>query len=165
MAQEYIEISLAKALKLKNRLAGRLAKLDTDLKTYNSVHEGAEKLDVPGLYEARRALVAHLVDLKLAVSRANEPVQRSIFELAERKALIALLSGLNTRNGTVTEGYPATPATYVAHLRKADVDREVQRLEAEIDKLQDQLDAFNHQTLIRVDANTVAAAGPKPARA
>jgi hypothetical protein len=164
MALETAEISLAKALKLKNRLAGRLAKLDTDLKTYNSVQQGAEKIDVPALYETRRAVVAYLIDLKVAVSEANRPVQRAIYELAERKAQIALLSGLTTRHGTVTEGYQSTEVTYVAQLRKADVDREIQRLEGEVDRLQDQLDAFNHQTVIRIDTATVAAAGPKPSR-
>lgn len=31
------EITLAKALKVKNRLAGRLAKVQIDIQTYNSV--------------------------------------------------------------------------------------------------------------------------------
>ena len=35
-----VQINLAKALKIKNRLAGRLAKVQTDIQTYNSVPEG-----------------------------------------------------------------------------------------------------------------------------
>ena len=34
------EITLAKALKVKNRLAGRLAKVQADIQAFNSVPEG-----------------------------------------------------------------------------------------------------------------------------
>jgi hypothetical protein len=34
------EIKMAKALKIKNRLTGRLAKIQADIQTYNSVPEG-----------------------------------------------------------------------------------------------------------------------------
>jgi hypothetical protein len=152
-------INLAKALKVKNRLAGRVAKLTQDVQTYNCTQEGADRLDVPALYEERQAVVARLTDLKLAVSTANAPVQRTIYELAELKALVALLNGLNTQHGQVVEGYPVAGAvTYVAQLRKADVDREVRRCEAEIDRLQDRLDAFNQATTVSVDEATLAAA-------
>jgi hypothetical protein len=48
------EITLAKGLKIKNRLAGRLAKVQTDIQTYNSVPEGLTgQVDVPGLVRTR----------------------------------------------------------------------------------------------------------------
>ena len=44
------EITLGKALKIKNRLAGRLAKVQADVQAYNSVPEGqAGQVDVPAL--------------------------------------------------------------------------------------------------------------------
>jgi predicted nucleic acid-binding Zn-ribbon protein len=144
-------INLAKALKLKNRLAGRISKLDADIQAYNSVAEGKERLDVPALIEERGTLVRRMVDLKVAIGEANRPIQRAIFELAELKGQIELLSKLNTQHGPVVEGFSGTVVTYTAQLRKGTVDREVRRLEAEIDRIQDRLDAFNHEATIAVD--------------
>jgi hypothetical protein len=45
----------------------------------------------------------------------------------------------------------------VAELRKADVDREIRRLEVEIDRLQEELDAFNHRTTVAIDAELLRA--------
>ena len=41
--------------------------------------------------------------------------------------------------------------TYVAALKKADVDAQVARLETDIDQLQDKLDQINHDRKIEVD--------------
>lgn len=154
-----VPFTLAKALKLKNRLAGRVAKLTADVQTYNSVQDGAEQADVRGKYEERATVVRRLTDLKLTIAQANQPIQRLIFELAELKAEVALLAGLNTKHGTFVEGYPtAGPVTYVAQVRKADADRMTEQLERRIDAVQDRLDVFNNQTTVLVDRETVAAA-------
>jgi len=69
---------------------------------------------------------------------------------------VALLAGLNTKHGVFKEGYPTGgDVTYVAQLRKADVDAMVAEREAEIDRLQDRLDGFNHTTTIAVDRAAV----------
>ena len=44
----------------------------------------------------------------------------------------------------------------IAQFRKADVDAMTNALETRIDALQDKLDTFNAQTLVAVDAQTVA---------
>ena len=156
---ETTNINLAKALKLKNRLAGRITKLTQTIQTYNSTQEKAEQIDVRAAYAQRADLVQRLTDLKVAVSQANSPIQRDIFVLAELKAEIALLVALNTKHGTVIEGYPASgPVAYLAQFRKADVDAMTTELESRIDALQDKLDTFNATTSIAVDRNTVTAA-------
>ncbi len=81
-----LTITLAKALKVKNRLAGRVTKLTADIQTYNSVQDGTVEVDVRARFADRAAAVALLADVKDAISRANAPVQKTIFELAERKA-------------------------------------------------------------------------------
>ena len=157
-----LNITLAKALKLKNRVAGKVAKLTQTVQTYNSTQESAERIDVRAAFAERADLVTRLTDLKAAIARANAPIQRDIFELAELKAEVTLVAGLNTKHGTVMEGYPtAGQVTYVAQFRKADVDAMTNTLEARIDALQDKLDTFNAQTLVPVDAATVAAGDSK----
>jgi len=150
---ERVEITLARALKLKNRLAGRLAKLDSDFENYNSLPAGTDRPDLKVLYAERNTLVARLIELKVALNVANQPMQRTIFELGEAKSLVALLTKTSTKHGKVVEGYHGTEIEYTAQFRKGDVDREVRRLEVVIDRLQEQLDAFNHRTLIGIDAD------------
>jgi hypothetical protein len=147
------DITLAKALKLKNRLAGRLAKVQSDIQLFNSVPEGqAGQVNVPALAQTRGELVEALVTLKTAINEANRAVQRDIFDLAEKKATAQFLAGVNTRHGPQPAVYPSTTeVNYVASLKKADVDALVARLEAEIDQLQDKLDQFNHAHRIDVD--------------
>jgi hypothetical protein len=78
-------ITLAKALKIKNRLTGRLAKVQADIQAYNSVPEGqADQVNVPALMKTREELVAALVGLKTAINEANREAQRDIYDLAEK---------------------------------------------------------------------------------
>ena len=151
------EITLPKALKIKNRLAGRLAKVQADIQAYNSVPEGqADQVNVPALMKTREELVGALVSLKTAINDANREAQRDIYLLAEKKATAQFLAGLCTRHGPQPPVYPSTiEVNYVAALKKADVDAQVARLEKEIDQLQDKLDQFNHAHGIEVDGRTL----------
>ena len=147
------QITLAKALKIKNRLVGRLAKAQIDIQTYNSVPEAlADQVNIPVLVKNRDELVEALVGVKTAINEANREAQRDIYELAEKKGMVQFLAGLNTRHGVQPAVYPSTTEVkYVAALKKADVDVQVARLEKEIDQLQDRLDQFNHDRRIEVD--------------
>jgi hypothetical protein len=151
------EITLAKALKVKNRLAGRLAKVQADVQAFNSVPEGqAGQVDVPALLKTREELVEALVGLKTAINDANREAQRDIYLLAEKKAAAQFLAGVSTRHGPQPAVYPnTTEVSYVASLKKADVDALVLRLETEIDRLQDKLDQFNHVHQIEIDGRTL----------
>ena len=151
------EITLGKALKVKNRLAGRLAKVQADIQAFNSVPAGqADQVNVPALLKTREELVGALVGLKTAINEANREVQRDIYDLAEKKATVQFLAGVNTRHGPQPAVYPnTTEVSYVAALKKADVDGLTAGLEKEIDQLQDRLDQFNHVHKIEVDGRTL----------
>ena len=151
------EITLAKGLKVKNRLAGRLARVQADIQAYNSAPEGqAGQVNVPALMQTREELVSALVGLKTAINDANREAQRDIYDLAEKKATAQFLAGVNTRHGPQPPVYPSTTeVNYVAALKKADVDGLVAGLEKEIDQLQDKLDQFNHDHRIEVDGRTL----------
>jgi hypothetical protein len=151
------EITLAKALKIKNRLTGRLAKVQADIHAFNSVPAGqADQVNVLALIQTREELVGALVSLKTAINDANREAQRDIYDLAEKKATAQFLAAVNTRHGPQPPVYPATiEVTYVAAVKKADVDALVARMESEIDQLQDRLDQFNHDHRIEVDGRTV----------
>src|ERR1700681_3741577 len=103
------EITLGKALKIKNCLAGRLAKVQIDIQAFNSVPEGqAGQVDVLALMKTREELVGALVGLKTAINDANRGAQRDIYDLAEKKATAQFLAGVNTRYGPQPAVYPNT---------------------------------------------------------
>ena len=108
------------------------------------------------LYKARMFLAEQLVRLKVSINAANAPIQHWIFELAECKGLAALLARIDTKHGVFVEGTSGTRVKYLAQYRKADIDKEVRRVEAEIDRIQEELDEFNHRTRIAVDTSLLA---------
>jgi hypothetical protein len=162
MSAQTTQINLSRALKLKNRLVHRLSQLDTLIRTYNSTPEGNQEYDVRELYKSRTNLMRLLVELKTAINAANQPMQKRIFELAECKSLIAMLTKIETKNGLIVEGFSTVRVTYTAQLRKSEVDREVKRVEQEIDRLQDELDRFNYKTLITIDRSMLDDEEPVP---
>lgn len=148
-------MKLTKALKLKNQLAGEVTELKDRLSKQNS-----RAAKVPFDYDAHDVLAAlrekveHLVMVKTAIAAANVGQYARIFRLAELKGLVALLKMLDVRHGVFKEAgnYAQAPyeIEYVAQLKKAEVDKLVADLEAEITEIQDQLDEFNHTQAVPV---------------
>ena len=140
-------MKIAKALKLKNKIAGEVAKLKELLAQQNS-RAAKQKFD----YDNRevlanlRAKIGELVSVKAAIAAANAEVYGKIFQLAEIKGLVQVLKALSVKEGAYIEslGYSnSVEVEYVAQLKKAEVDRLVAELELQIQDLQDGLDEFN----------------------
>lgn len=141
-------MKIAKALRLKNQLAGEVAQLKELLGEQNS-RSTKQKFD----YDNRevlmrlRAKLDELVKVKAAIAAANTEVYDKIFRLAELKGLVATLAALNTKAGVFHEGgrfgEPGYEVEYVAQFGKVDVDKLMAELKNEIQALQDALDEFN----------------------
>lgn len=152
------EITLAKALKIKNRLAGRISSLEADIRTYNSVIEGKEdQVNVENLFKTYLHHKEMLIALKSAIYEANIGIQRSIFEQAEKKGLIGFLQSVSTLHGCSEHVHSFANSTfnYVATLRKNDIDLTVKKLEKEVDELQDKIDNYNHTQKIKIDTKFI----------
>ena len=142
-------MKIAKALKLKNQLAGDVAKLKERLAKQNS-RPSKQKFD----YDNREVLaelrtkIDELVRVKAAVGVANGELYKQIFRLAELKGLVTTLNGLDTKAGVFSEGSALSMASreveYVAQLGKVEIDRLVAELNLEIQAFQDALDEANH---------------------
>ena len=149
------KITLAKALKWKNRLAAKIEQLTGDISRYNSVLAGnPREADVAETWERREQVVAKLVELKTAISHANAPVQTTIYELAEAKGAIGFLRSIDTTHGRKPrQGFYDTEAVeeYEAALRKQDVDELIAAKQRCINELQDLLEEHNHRTKIDID--------------
>jgi len=150
------ELTLAKCLKVKNRLTGRLSEVQSDIQCYNSVlEEQAGKVDIKALLERRGQIVESLVDLKTRLMKANTPIQGDLIRQGELKGTVQFLQGIQTRDGVERHGYQNTEVKYVAVLKKQDLDNQRRELEKEIDAIQDKVDAFNHQTRLEVPQRTL----------
>jgi len=141
-------MKIAKALKLKNQLAGEVAQLK-ELLTKQNVRSTKQKFDYDNreVLARLRAKVTELVKVKAAVAAANAEIYAKVFRLAELKGLVSTLTALDTKSGVFHEGRGFAEASYeveyVAQLGKVDVDKLVAESKAEIQSLQDELDEFN----------------------
>lgn len=161
--QEQKSVSVAKALKLKNRLAGRLTKINADISSYNSVVLGREQPDVRDLFSTRVRLIKHLLDLKCAIHKANDAISDKLYLLQELKSNVSFLSALNTDDGDSGAAHYGTESKiyHTAVFKKPEVDKMVLELESEIDDIQDFIDAHNAKTRILVSDELMQDAGAK----
>src|SRR5262245_15735273 len=148
-------VSLAKALSVKNRLAGRLAQSRSAVETYNSVlagqrgEPGETTVDVRAECARLVALQEGLIAVKAAIHRANAAVYEDVLRLGEKKALVQMFSNLGTKHGS-EPGFNGVEYRYAATIQKPEAIETVRHLEAEIDALQDALNQFNATTRVEI---------------
>jgi hypothetical protein len=103
------EITLAKALKVKNRLTGRLAKVQADIQAYNSVPAGqADQVNVPALMQTRAELVGAQVALKTAINDANREAQRDIGSVVSAQSLTSSGTTVGSSRSSAITWKPGT---------------------------------------------------------
>ena len=157
-------LSLAQALKQKNRLAGESTRLREIVKRENSRKESTPaRADVRASYNELVAASRQLATLKGAISTANAGAAdftRGIYGKlnlqAELRGLIAFLDELSTKEGEEVErvGFlsrdEASKTVFVAEIKRDEVDRLKREFQKEIEVLQDEIDEFNAATRINV---------------
>ena len=75
-------------------------------------------------------------------------VRAKIFRMSELKNYLMKLREVSTRDGIVRDRYDSTVITMEAVFKVVDIDVLVEKTEDEIEKTQEELDIFNHQTSI-----------------
>jgi len=161
-------MKIAKALKLKNRLAGEITRLKQIVQTHNSREDFREKTyDILQIVNEKLPKVMEdLVLVKTIIACSNgieatgsitkEMLQNtpywSIFMMAELKGLIETLRATDTKNGSFSHSVRSfigsgslenKPLVYIADLKQENVDEIIAASEKTIDALQDILDAHN----------------------
>ncbi len=144
-------MNIKQALKKKNKLVGLMTEEFYKATQYNVVDEGN-----PRPYSATEAigkwmqLSNELIVLKAKIHKANQPVYYQIFELSELKSQVKLLKSLNCTSGKVSGGRwgEGDPVVKHAEINVVEKDQMVKNLESRIEQLQDELDQWNHNTLI-----------------
>jgi len=149
-------MKLAKALKVKNKVAGEVAQL-RDLLSKQNVRSTKQTFDYDNsqVLANLRSKMDELVKVKAAIGAANAEIYEKIFRLAELKGLVKTLTDLDTKQGVFVErgdygSSPAVEVEYAAQLKKVDVDKLVAEIQNEIQSLQDELDEFNFSRAVNL---------------
>jgi len=143
-------MTLQKALKLKKKLVGEIAKHASRMRSSNSKEVGTKAdFNAEEEYNSWAEKTTQLIELKKKIYIANTPIVDKIFRLAELKGMIQTLKGMPTKEGKVRlSGYGSTgeQVEYEAILSAEQVNSRVEEWEVEIEILQDELDEFNAKT-------------------
>ena len=150
------KVTLAKALKTKNRLASRITQVKKQMTTHNAyivektipVNEIKIQVDVPALKQELNDLTNKLVEVKSAISKGNVGSAPMIFALSEKKGLVSYWESLDCEEGKVTDPYKFRNQLSDGDVKRVQIsvaerNQIVQGLVSEIEKLQDQLDEYN----------------------
>ncbi len=148
-----MKVTLARALKIKNRQVRKVTELQRRIQEANSYVSGSEpEFDAKALYVELQTQVDLVASIKAAINEANTSIQADIYRMAELKGLVQFLRALSTQRGKVVLGYMSgDPVDYEAQITAQETSDEIERLEAEIDRIQDRLDQFNATTQIEID--------------
>jgi len=143
-------MTLAKALKQKNRLTQKISRLQQEIQRENSVRaDDVRKIKVEDLLEELEVRVKELIKLKIAIFVASTPMRENILKLSEIKSHIVFLQGINTTEGKVSN-YGEDAVEYTVVYDKLFIREQVELCEQGIDEIQEELDKFNHTTEIDV---------------
>jgi uncharacterized protein Veg len=146
-------MNIAKALKVKNRLAGEVSKLQDIVRRENSRrNDNPSKVNVEESYSSLFNTINSLIALKASISRASAAIADKLSRLTELKAHINWINSLPTREGIekISYGHSKDVHDYewTAFFNRERLDAEIEVLQDEINKLQDEVDDYNAKTSV-----------------
>ena len=144
-----MKMTIAQALKQKNKLAFKLQKYWGRIHTYNSaVVESYRPFDVEELLQETIKITHELVTLKTKIHEASAPVREKIFRLSELKSAMQHITAIPTKEGKIRERFDNQVVEMEAIITAARIDVLSEQFEVEIDQIQELLESFNHKTYL-----------------
>ena len=144
------KISIARALKQKSRIAGKVRNCLDILKNDNSCPEGTERaFDLAAVLVEYKQYSEELIRYKAVIASANFGIIVKLTELEENRSMIASLKKIDTTNGGKQEYGSSYNVT--AALTKADIQREIDSLQQRADDLQDEIDDYNASHFVSLE--------------
>lgn len=145
-------MKIAKALKIKNRLAGELNRIKALIERENSqLLANFNENKMKELSESFYNTKADLIRLKAKIQMKTAPISEKLIAIAETKDEMSFFQSLDTKDGeSIVTRYGTEPNTivYKAYYTQDDVDKKVVEIQAQIDNLQDEIDEYNATTSI-----------------
>jgi hypothetical protein len=148
-------MNVANALKLKNRLAGELNRLQSILERENARRsDSVSKVNRKEVWDQILATSDRLGLVKARIAEANVPIYANLERMAELKSRIAFLNGLQMREGEeimfVGRDQEKLVYQWDSFLNREQVDSLTADLRKQIEALQDACDSYNNKTDIDV---------------
>lgn len=144
-------MTLARALRYRNKVQHRLNELADQIKTSNSHIKGNEpEYKIREVLAVHELIADHLVALKCAIARANDGIQSSILRMAELKGRITILRDIQIRHGQEPD-YSGGMTEWVSEIRSPERTSMIRTIESEIESLQDKVDEYNGSTRILIE--------------
>lgn len=148
-------MNLSNALKQKNRLAGELVRQQQILQRENARRsDSVSKVDASAVWQKILQISDELGKLKGKITQANVAIYPALERMAELKARIAFIYGLQKREGEevsfVGRDQEKLVYTWTSTINQQTADELVAKYQEEINTLQDQVDAYNATTQVEV---------------
>ena len=161
------KVSIARALKEKNRVAGRMRQVLREIEKENSKDKDVPRgVDVLEMYKLANELRNRLIEIKTAIAVANQKIVGKIVELSELKSQIVFLNELPIFEGVKKDGSyygsEKTSSIFTAILSKAQVLKDVDAHQKRANQLQDELDDFNATMKVEIEIDENYAGLPQP---
>ena len=150
-----MKITLAQALKEKNRLAGEIQRLWAMVAKENSKREDFKRvIDVEATYQTLQLYTEKLIELKTKIGVANAENLERIYRMEEFKNQLLKLANIGTDESTdvirlTDTQYKELKRSVVFDAAKIWQLRE--QLQLECNRLQDEMDTFNATTRIEFE--------------
>ena len=148
-----MKITLAQALKEKNRLAGEITNLWNLVQRENSCWDNHTRcIDIRQTLEMIETYTEKLIELKTKIGKANQGNLENMYSLEELKSKISKLDGIDTDEDVKFVGVQGT----IKMVRSPDVTAsEVLKMKTQLqircNQLQDALDAYNVRNTIEFE--------------
>jgi uncharacterized small protein (DUF1192 family) len=150
---EKIHMTLATALKTKNRLAGELVHQQNILSRENARrNDSSSKVNRAEVWKNIITLSDELGSLKGRITVANIGIYPMLERMAELKSRIAYIQNLNKREDVeimfVGRDQEKMEYRWNSFINQEDADKRITALQEEINRLQDEIDKYNAVTTI-----------------
>ena len=146
-------ITLAQALKEKNRISGEINKLWSLVQRQNSCWENRTRsIDINETLKIIEYYTEKLIELKTKIGKANEGNLENMYALEECKSQISKYSGIDTDEEIRYLGAnEERMLVKYCILQTSDVLKIQKSLQMKCNRLQDELDAYNATHKIEFD--------------
>jgi hypothetical protein len=159
-----MKVTLAKALKTKNRITSRITQVKKQMASHNAyvvdkdipVNQIKLQVNVRDLQNELNTLTNHLVNVKAAISKGNTGSAEKIFELSEMKGLVSWYEALDCQEGKVSDPYGYRNNSDSNDVKRVQIslfekNEIVKDLISRINRKQDELDEYNATNRVDID--------------
>ena len=153
-----MKFNISRALKEKNRISGKIAKLQKQVEEFNTYEEG-KVLDLSSitLLGQLQEEWAYLIDLKTKIAMANIGIADKLIKLTEAKAELAFWNQFRNSGPSVEASekseyrggqYVVIPINKYSSITSKEILELREAAQKLIEDLQDEIDIYNSKTLI-----------------